>query len=312
MAKREQEIRTLATREFRVATSEDGTRTLSGIIPYNSLSVDLGGFTELIAPGAFAGVLGPDADILCLRDHKPELLMGRTKSKTLSLSDSVDGLRFTCKLPKTTQASDLAESVDRGDLDATSFGFYTLDDKWAADAAGNVVPIRLQLAQTSMRIWHNRSDGMGTIDQQGALPTVFTAGGEQLLTSTIFVKYHYRNIPGQNDLHTLLQIIVSALPNGFLQARYNPSPSIHIWNVGPQAPTLGEDFRARLSFARLSARCPWRRQVIPMAPAAFVWNDGAWIPPPQEDAGIVAEEVALEQVDEAANAEEIQGDEEVE
>ena len=139
MAKREQEIRTLATREFRVATSEDGTRTLSGIIPYNSLSVDLGGFTELIAPGAFAGVLEPDADILCLRDHKPELLMGRTKSKTLSLSDSADGLRFTCKLPKTTQANDLAESVDRGDLDATSFGFYTLDDKWAADATGNVV-----------------------------------------------------------------------------------------------------------------------------------------------------------------------------
>ena len=54
MAKREQEIRTLATREFRVATSEDGTRTLSGIIPYNSLSVDLGGFTELHRPPALS------------------------------------------------------------------------------------------------------------------------------------------------------------------------------------------------------------------------------------------------------------------
>ena len=137
--KREQEIRTLATREFRVSTAEDGTRTLSGVIPYNSLSVDLGGFTELLAPGVFAGALQPDADILCLRDHKAELLMGRTKSSTLALSDSPEGLQFACKLPKTTQAADLAESVDRGDLDATSFGFYTLDDNWVADASGNVV-----------------------------------------------------------------------------------------------------------------------------------------------------------------------------
>jgi HK97 family phage prohead protease len=135
----EREVRTLKTTEFRIATAEDGSRTLSGLIPYNAPSCDLGGFTELIAPGAFSGALEAGADVLCLRDHDVSILLGRTKSKTLSLTDSPEGLRFTCNLPKTTQATDLAESVDRGDLDANSFGFCTVDDKWLADAAGNVV-----------------------------------------------------------------------------------------------------------------------------------------------------------------------------
>lgn len=137
--KSEREVRTLKTTELRVNTDSDGTRTLSGMIPYNSPSFDLGGFTEIIAPSAFANALEPNADVLCLRDHDVSILLGRTKSKTLTLTNSDEGLRFTCKLPKTTQATDLAESVDRGDLDANSFGFSTIDDKWMADAAGNVV-----------------------------------------------------------------------------------------------------------------------------------------------------------------------------
>ena len=138
-SKPEREIRTLHTTEFRIATEDDGTRTLSGLIPYNSPSYDLGGFTEIIAPGSFASALAPGADVLCLRDHDPSILLGRTKSKTLSLTDSPEGLRFTCKLPKTTQAADLAESIDRSDLDGNSFGFQTNDDKWLSDSSGNVV-----------------------------------------------------------------------------------------------------------------------------------------------------------------------------
>jgi HK97 family phage prohead protease len=135
----EREVRTLPTSEFRIATADDGTRTLSGLVPYNSQSLDLGGFTELIAPSAFAGALAPGSDVLMLRDHDVSNLLGRTKSKTLTLTDSPEGLRFTCTLPKTTQANDLVASVERGDLDANSFGFCTIEDKWLADAAGNVV-----------------------------------------------------------------------------------------------------------------------------------------------------------------------------
>jgi uncharacterized protein len=133
-----QETRTLQGAELRIQSDADG-QTLSGLVPYNSLSCDLGGWKELISPGAFAGALDANADVLCLRDHDASLLLGRTKSKTLLLNDSPDGLRFSCKLPKTSQASDLAESVTRGDLDANSFGFICLEDKWVADETGSVI-----------------------------------------------------------------------------------------------------------------------------------------------------------------------------
>jgi HK97 family phage prohead protease len=125
---------TLPNTELRVVTAADGTRTVSGLIPYNAKSVDLGGFTELIAPGAFAAAILPDADVLALRDHNSSALLGRTKSGTLSLTDSTDGLRYIVKLPNTSVANDLAESIDRGDLDSTSFGFAVIEDKWTATA----------------------------------------------------------------------------------------------------------------------------------------------------------------------------------
>jgi hypothetical protein len=59
-------------------------------------------------------------------------------------------LNFNCKLPGTTAANDLAESIDRGDLDGVSFGFICKDDKWAAADDGDV--IRTVLAAELMEI----------------------------------------------------------------------------------------------------------------------------------------------------------------
>lgn len=124
----DKELRSLHAKELRVDAA-DGSRTASGIVTYNTPSADLGGFIEIIAPGAFSDSI--NGDVLMLRDHQSSLLMGRTKSGTLSLSDTADGLRFSCKLPNTTAASDLAESISRSDLDGVSFGFYCLEDDWA-------------------------------------------------------------------------------------------------------------------------------------------------------------------------------------
>jgi hypothetical protein len=132
------EIRYTAAKELRVQTAPDGTRTISGMIPYNSRSVDMG-FFEVIAPGAFAGALAPGADVLCLRDHDQKLLMGRSTSGTLVLVDSPAGLTFRCVLPKTQSAMELAESIDRQDLTGVSFGFTTNADVWSSDESGNVL-----------------------------------------------------------------------------------------------------------------------------------------------------------------------------
>src|ERR1019366_8775264 len=127
------EIRYSAAKELRVQTATDGTRTISGMIPYNSRSCDLGSFVEVIAAGAFANALAPGADVLCLRDHDTKLLMGRSTSSTLVLTDSPAGLTFRCVLPKTQRAIELAESIDKKDLTGVSFGFTTNADVWSSD-----------------------------------------------------------------------------------------------------------------------------------------------------------------------------------
>jgi HK97 family phage prohead protease len=141
MAKKQQkEIRSfkLSAQPIEVRTAADGTRSISGIAaPFNKPSVDMG-FREFIAPGAFRRTLVENPDVLCLRDHNPTLLMGRTKSGTLTLAESKEGLRFTVKLPDTTQAADLVESLSRGDIDACSFGMICRKDDWNVDSEGNL------------------------------------------------------------------------------------------------------------------------------------------------------------------------------
>jgi uncharacterized protein len=105
-------------------------RTVTGYAAvYDRESGDLGGFRERIAPGAFAGVL--DSDVRCLLNHNADQLLGRTRAGTLRLSDDPRGLRFECDLPESR--SDLAEAVERGDLDGASFRFEVADDEWEGD-----------------------------------------------------------------------------------------------------------------------------------------------------------------------------------
>ena len=140
MSTNKREVRYQPAKELRVQTSPDGSRSISGYaIRFNEPSSDLGGFTEIVAPGAVTESLKNNPDVLCLRDHDTSILLGRTKAGTLTLTEDAMGLRFVCKLPSTSQASDLAESIERGDLDGVSFGFVTVKDAWTSDGAGNVI-----------------------------------------------------------------------------------------------------------------------------------------------------------------------------
>jgi HK97 family phage prohead protease len=142
----QREIRTVAATELRVATREDGSKVVSGYaITYNSQSVDLGGFTEIVAPGALTRTLKDNPDVLCLRDHKSELLLGRTIAETLTLDDQPTGLHFICTLPNTSAGNDLAESLSRGDISGCSFGFSVANDTWTDDAQGNIIRTLLDI-----------------------------------------------------------------------------------------------------------------------------------------------------------------------
>jgi hypothetical protein len=83
----------------------------------------------------------------------------------------------------------------------------------------------------------------------------------------MFVKYAYNNPAGMNILE---HITIAAVPNGMLQDRYNPNELDTIWRAGRNAPSLGEEFRVRLSFQLLERKARWRVQRIPMNPHPFV------------------------------------------
>jgi HK97 family phage prohead protease len=122
------------------SSGNSGMKTLKGVaIVYNSRSHDLGGFREIVRPGAFTRSLASKADVVCLRDHDNANLLGRTSSGTLALTDSHNGLSFSCPLPATSCGQDVQELCSRGDLQKCSFGFFCQRDDYDEDLNGDIL-----------------------------------------------------------------------------------------------------------------------------------------------------------------------------
>ena len=137
------EVRSIPTERLEIRKTADGRRTLVGVVaPFNSLSVNLGGFRERIQPGAFSSNLMSKPDVRLVADHDLSVskLLARTASGTMRLrEDSNAGLLLEADLPNTAFADDVVESINRGDLSGLSMSFNADDDDWAQDANGDVI-----------------------------------------------------------------------------------------------------------------------------------------------------------------------------
>jgi len=113
-----------------VATDTDSTRHITGHAAiFNSRSEDLGGFVEIISPGAFSAAIGK-SDIRALWNHNSDIVLGRTKSGTLTVREDERGLFVDIIPPDTQQARDLVASIERGDVDQMSFAFTVRASDW--------------------------------------------------------------------------------------------------------------------------------------------------------------------------------------
>jgi len=125
--------------------AESESNTLIGYASvFNNRSQDLGGFVEIIAPGAFDNVL--ENDVRALFNHNENFVLGRTKSGTLRLSVDDTGLRYEIDLADSNMAKDIAASVARGDIDGSSFAFRIDEDIWNEDDDGTVVRVITKIA----------------------------------------------------------------------------------------------------------------------------------------------------------------------
>lgn len=112
-------------------------RTVEGYASvFNSMSEDLGGFREIILPGAFSNVL--DNDVRALYNHDSNYLLARTTSGTLELKEDDKGLYYRFEMPNTSYGNDMLELFRRGDLSQSSFGFTVEKDSWRMEEGQHV------------------------------------------------------------------------------------------------------------------------------------------------------------------------------
>lgn len=94
-------------------------------VVYNTPSVDLGGFREIIAPTAINQELINRSDIIMNYQHSDTMILARSRNGqgTLQLSITEKGLMFEFDMPNSSLGDQILESIHRGDISTCSFAF---------------------------------------------------------------------------------------------------------------------------------------------------------------------------------------------
>lgn len=126
-------------RSYGQLTNNAETRKVEGYASlFNSRSVDLGGFTEEIAIGAFDNVI-EKSTVLALMNHNEDrgILAKSVKGKgSLKLDVDERGLHFEFEAPNTPLGDELLEMIKRSDINTCSFAFKVESDSWTKNEDG--------------------------------------------------------------------------------------------------------------------------------------------------------------------------------
>lgn len=159
---------------------------------YDSDSVDLGYFTEVIRPGAFQRAITERQDVRALLDHDSGKIIARTKAGNLTLLEDTTGLRVELAPIDTPDGKTALEWVRSGVVDGFSFGFETISDRWSIRDGqnyrelldlnlfevslvafpaypGTSVGIRSQNPQDVERVWATRQAELNNTDRVMAM-----------------------------------------------------------------------------------------------------------------------------------------------
>jgi len=113
--------------ELQIETRSSGREAIRGLaIPYNRLSLDLGGFRERILPGAFDKILNRQrgrGEILSYYNHNSDMLLGRESAGTLEIIADDRGISYVVEPPDTSAGRDVLALVRSRNLKGSSFAF---------------------------------------------------------------------------------------------------------------------------------------------------------------------------------------------
>ena len=127
MSREKRQMNTAST-EF-MTRDDNGALAIEGYFAvFNSVYQITPDMSESIAQGAFDNTLSDD--IRALINHDTTLVLGRTKAGTLQLRADSHGLWGHIDInPNDTDAMNLYNRVQRGDVDQCSFGFDIINEE---------------------------------------------------------------------------------------------------------------------------------------------------------------------------------------
>ena len=114
------------------ATGDESNPIIEGdAVVFNSETQIAGMFRETIRPGAFTRVLSENPDVIAAYNHDWNVVLGRTSSGTLVLTETMRGLHYETKInPKDSEAMNVYHKVKRGDVPQASFAFTVRSEAW--------------------------------------------------------------------------------------------------------------------------------------------------------------------------------------
>lgn len=134
------------THEFRVSGDGEAPK-ITGYASLTNSPYDNGYWIEIVDVHAFDSVLAKNPDVRGLFNHDPNLILGRTSAKTLTLSLDTLGLSYAIDPPDTQVARDLMVSMRRGDIRESSFAFIVARDQWTDNPDGSVTRTILEFEE---------------------------------------------------------------------------------------------------------------------------------------------------------------------
>lgn len=127
----------------RSTESEDNSKQIEGFLPYDTPSEKMFiGYAdaeqEVITKTAWKKGLADKRNVFLNYNHNPDLILGSSKSGTMTLEDRDDGLHFKATLPDTDIGNRAFQTIKRGDVQTLSFEFIPYD--W--EVKDNIVYLR--------------------------------------------------------------------------------------------------------------------------------------------------------------------------
>lgn len=214
--KKQKEIRNISFN----ASVDENSRTIAGMIPYNSYSENLGGWYEKLAPGCFSKTIQEQEDIRMICEHNDNLILARTKNGSLKLEDREDGLYFEFESPNTTLGNDTLIQVRDGLIAGMSFGMIVYNENYDYED-GKEVRTVLEARLLELSIVYSMPAYPSTLVYTRSLSSAFE--GKEI------------DEAGQNAIKAEIEKLQSLLPEEKKEEQPEPEPAPE-----PEGPTEEE------------------------------------------------------------------------